>query len=117
MTRLDRLRLEENDDVVIANILGNSLLDSAVIQELAAELMAVVADRPTKLVVRFAEVSRCSTEVINVLLQAKKRLLTDGGDLHICEMTEGIRHTFRILNLDGTVFAIFETQEDAIGAF
>ncbi len=117
MTQPDRLRVEEKGDVLVANILGKSLLDSAVIRELSGELMAVVADRPHKLVVRFAEVSRCSTEVINVLLQAKKRLLTDGGDLHICEMSESIRHTFRILNLDGTVFAIFETQEDAIGAF
>jgi anti-anti-sigma regulatory factor len=112
------LQLAVDRDVVIARLLGGRLLDSAVVQEMTGELMAAIAaHKPTKLLISFARVMRCSTEVINSLLLAKKHLLGEGGDVKLCEMSDSIRHTYRILNLEGTVFEIFETEEDALHAF
>lgn len=118
MSQSSFLRYEDLDDVLIARILGKSLLDPLNVREMADELLGVIDGRkPRKLLVSFSEVSRCSTDVINVLLLAKKRLLTESGELKLCEMSENIRHTYQILNLDGTVFRIYDSAEDAIDAF
>ncbi len=78
---------------------------------------AITSRGRRKLLVSFSEVGRCSTDVINGLLLAKKRLLAEGGELKLCEMSPNIRHTYQLLNLDGTVFRIYDTVDDALLAF
>lgn len=112
------LHCEDQDDILFVRIQGRNLLDPMAVREMADELLGLIdGRRPKKLLVSFSEVSRCSTDVINALLLAKKRLLTEGGELKLCEMSPNIRHTYQILNLDGTVFRIYDSTEDAREAF
>lgn len=112
------LHYDASQDVLIVRIIGEVLLDPLSVREMGDELMGAIARHDQKrLIVSFAEVGRCSTDVINVLLLAKKRLLAEGGELKLCEMSPNIRHTYQMLNLDGTVFRIYETVDDALTAF
>ena len=118
MPQPQQLTLVESDNVLIARPTADNLLDPVAVQQFRLELMAVLAERnPPKLLVSFANVARCATDVINSLLMAKKRMLTEGGEVRICALSENIRHTFRILNLEGTVFQTFETEEEALIGF
>jgi anti-anti-sigma regulatory factor len=115
MSQPAALQLESREPVLIARVVGQVLLEPVEINRLGIELLAAVAKHAPKiLLVNFADVARCSTEVINCLLMAKKRLLSEGGDLKLCAMRDSLCHTYRILNLDGTVFEIFETESKAL---
>ncbi len=114
MTDAKRIDLQQRKNVLVAILSDQTILSADVVRELTHELLAAI-DQTTcqRVVVSFDQVSRCSTEVINLLLLAKKRLLADGRDIHLCAMSESIRHTYRLLNLDGTVFVIHDTLETA----
>jgi anti-anti-sigma regulatory factor len=115
MTEPPCLQLEKRDALLIARIVSPILLEPVEISRLSAALAAAIAEHaPAALLVNFADVARSSTEVINCLLVAKKKLLSEGGDLKLCDLRDSLRHTYRILNLDGTVFEIFETEEEAV---
>jgi anti-anti-sigma regulatory factor len=62
-------------------------------------------------------VAHCSTSVINGLLRAKKKLLAGGGRIKLCQLHPLIREAYRLLNLDGTVFHIHDSEAEALTAF
>ena len=118
MSQQSYLKYDVLEDVLFVRIVGEVLLDPLAVREMSDELMeAITRHEQRRLLVSFSEVARCSTDVINALLLAKKRLLAEGGELKLCEMAPNIRHTYQMLNLDGTVFRIYETVDDALVAF
>ena len=84
-------------------------------QEELLKLMEL--ERPEKAIIDFSHVEHCSTSVINGLLRAKKRISSHGGQLKLCGMSEPIRDAYRMLNLDGTVFMIYDNIDDTVAAF
>ena len=112
-----RFRIAESNDVTILQLVDPRLFDTVVVSELEDELLSLVELRsPRKVLVDFCDVGHCSTSVINGLLRVKKRLVSRNGRLALCGMTESIRDAYRMLNLDGTVFTIFATREEALAA-
>ena len=104
-----------NDQISVASVTHPVLLDNGAIDRFRLELLAIIAEAtPNKLLVDFARVTRSSTAVINSLLVAKKKLLGTGGDLFLCGLQDAVRHNFRILNLEGTVFEVFDSEELAL---
>ena len=104
-----------NEQTILATVTCSVLLDNVVVEQFRQELMEIVSSElPQNVLVDFTRLSRSSTAVINSMLAAKKKLLASGGDLMMCGLQESIRHNFRILNLEGTVFQIFEDQEEAL---
>jgi anti-anti-sigma regulatory factor len=117
MTAYRHFLLQEQGDIVILELAAPNLFDTLIVGELENELLSYLEDRaPSKLLVDFGGVSHCSTGVINGLLRAKKRLLSHGGQLALCGMSDPIRDAYRMLNLDGTVFMIFEDRAQGLGA-
>lgn len=110
------VRLE--GDVLVIELIDPKLFDTTTVTQLQDELLRLVdAERPSKAIVDFVRVVHCSTAVINGLLRAKRRLTANNGALKLCGMTEGIRDAYKMLNLDGTVFQIYDALKDAIAAF
>ena len=110
--------VQQDGQVTIIQLVDLRLFDTLIISELQDELINYLeADRPSQVLVNFDGVTHCSTSVINALLKAKKRVLESGGTLKLCTMTEPIREAYRMLNLDGTVFEIYDSSADAIAAF
>ena len=112
------LSVQHEGDILVTYLIDPKLFDTSTVTELQDELLRVVdTERPSKMIVDFSRVVHCSTAVINGLLRAKKRVQANGGALNLCGMTEGIRDSYRMLNLDGTVFQIHDTLTDAVQAF
>lgn len=106
---------EERAGAVILRLLASRLVANDEISQLEDELLEFVDEtRPARLVIDFQRVTRCSTAVINGLLRTKKRLLEHGGKLALSGMRKVVRSAFGILNLEGTVFLIFDSDEEAL---
>ena len=113
----EHLVVRTEQDVLIIQLIDPKLFDTTTVTALQDELLRVVdTERPNKAIVDFSRVVHCSTAVINGLLRVKKRLQAKGGELLLCGMTAGIRDAYRMLNLDGTVFKIYDTLQDAASA-
>jgi anti-anti-sigma factor len=118
MTAYRHFQWSQIKDVLVVQLVDELLFDPLFVNELQDELLALLEKhRPTKLLVNFKQVSQCSTSVINALLSAKKRLRLAGGDVKLCSMHPVIREAYQLLNLDGTVFHIHDTEGEAMAAF
>ncbi|MCO6455065.1 MAG: STAS domain-containing protein [Pirellulaceae bacterium] len=118
MTGYKHFQVEQIGDVTALRLVDPKLFDMLLVNEVQDELLGFLDEqRPDKLLVDFAHVSSCSTTIINGLLRAKMRLVARHGCLKLCCMQHGVRVAFSTLNLDGTVFEIYATAADAVGAF
>jgi anti-anti-sigma factor len=109
---------ERIEDVLVIRLVDRRLADAMAVSELQDELLLVLEREPTKkLLVNFQGVQQCSTSVINGLLRAKKKLMQVGGQIKLCEMSPVIREAYQLLNLDGTVFHIHDTESKGLAAF
>lgn len=118
MHSYQHFRVEPKGYVTVLELLNPRLADALLVTELQDELLDLIeSQHPTHLLIDFRHVVQCSTAVINGLLRTKKRLLVDGGQLKLCGMNPSIREAYRMLNLDGTVFQIYETADDALDAY
>ena len=55
--------------------------------------------------------------MINAVLRARNRLRECGGNIKLCGMRYSVRDAFRTLNLDGTMFDIHRSLQEALDAF
>jgi anti-anti-sigma regulatory factor len=118
MSHYRHFRVEPKGYVTVLELLDPRLADALVVTELQDELLDLIeSQNPTHLLIDFRNVAQCSTAVINGLLRSKKRLLADGGELKLCGMRPLIREAYQMLNLDGTVFQIYDTVDDALDAY
>jgi len=97
----------------------SELFDTIMVDELRDDLTAFAEHNlPDKLLLDFGEVEFCSTSMINTLLRVKKIVSRDHqGELKLCGMKDNVRSAFEMLNLDGTIFEIYDAVDDAIAAF
>ena len=116
MTDFQHFTMEELSGVMVIRLTDARLSETLLISEVEDQLLELLDQcRPTKVLVDFDAVTHCSTAVINGLLR-KKRLLPYGGQLGLCHMRPTVREAYRVLNLDGTVFLIYETRRRAPAA-
>jgi anti-anti-sigma factor len=110
--------IETERGVTVVQLTDLELLDQLVTHEMQEELVRFVEeDKPKWLIVNFDGVRRCSTEIINAMLRTRKRISALGGDMRLCSMHHTIRDVFRMLNLEGNVFEIFDTLAEAKQGF
>ncbi len=118
MPQYRHFTVEPRANVIVVQLIDPKLADSLMVTELQDELLNMIEmENPTNVVISFHGVTHCSTAVINGLLRAKKRLMADGGQIKLSGMNQMIREAYRMLNLDGTVFMIYDTLEEALDAF
>lgn len=73
----------------------------------------VESQQPEKLVVDFHDITRCTSQTVGALLHTQKLLKQFGGRMALSGVSDQIRDVFRILNLDGKVFKIYDRVPDA----
>ena len=104
--------------VTVLKLCSHDMMDHLLSNELQTAVVAFVEqERPQNLLVNFNDMRRFSSETINALLRARKRLAAYEGEMKLCGMRPEIRDVFRVMRLDGTVFEIYETFEQALAAF
>ena len=112
------LAVHREADILTIKLIGPSLFKSRITNALEAELLEMIEkEQPFRVVVDFTGIERCSTAVMNALLRVKRRVVTRGGHLKLCSMIDSIRDVYKLLKLDGTVFDIYETLDDAYADF
>ena len=118
MSDYKRFSVIDQAGVTVLRLNDPRMSDALEITELENELLDLISEqKPKNLLINYEVVTHCSTAVINGMLRAKKRMETEGGGFAMCEMRPIIREAYQILNLDGTVFQIFETQHEAVDHF
>lgn len=73
--------------------------------------------RPLKLLFDLGDLRHCSTAAINALLIVRRKLRAVGGALRLCGLGVYVREKFRALNLEGTVFDIYDSRTAALADF
>ena len=118
MTDYKCFELEEHAGATIVRLVDPQRMAGMLVGEFQDELLRVVeGDHPERVVIDFGRVEFCTTAVIDSLIRAKKRLVTSGGQLRLCDMAPEVREAFKMLNLDGTVFQIHDSVSQAASSF
>lgn len=100
-------------------VLGTADFVSRPIILLAQEDLISYIDRekPPKLVINFKNVGHISSEFLNAMLQFRDHVLGQGGELKLSHLNETVQLPFRMTNLAGRLFSIYDTTPQAIDAF
>ena len=107
--------LAQHDDVTVAIIAKCRLRDDTIARAMADELVGYVKDlQPRKLVVDFSSVDVFRDLLACGLLQIVRAMRSYDGKLILAGMHQNVREVVRILGLDGTVFRILDSVDDAV---
>ena len=118
MSQFRHFDVRHFDGFTELHLADTTFFDVSRYAELQDELLTFVeTQRPRHLVVNFDRIRYGSTALINGLLQCRNRLTAIGGELKLYGMCDPVREAFFMLNLDGNVFGIYESESDALVAF
>lgn len=93
------------------------IVDSAIIEELGAELVGLVEkDHMKHLLLNFDSVEFLSSAALNKLIILDRKVKEAGGILRLCCLRAEIREVFTLTRLD-RLFDIRKTEADALKAF
>lgn len=73
-------------------------------------------ERPTKLIVDFTNVRSISSSVISTLLVIRKKLAERRIPMALCSVPVPILEIYRTLQLEGTLFQVYGSVNDALQA-
>ena len=118
MSNYQQFDFENVGDVTLIRLLNEELISAESSVELEEELLEFIdSESPSNTVVTFEQVHSLSSRVINSLLQVRTVLKQHEGQVKLCALRPHILRVFRILNLDGTVFEIYDDTTDAVNSF
>ena len=109
--------LKQYDEITVAEL--STLVGAAFAEdELAVELNQF-CDRSLGrfVVVDFRNIESCNSATIAALVAVQRRFQERDGSVKLSGMSPRIRDVFQRLKLEGTIFTIHETEEDAVSAF
>lgn len=116
-SQLEHFRIVAQGDVTVVTPTVFDFLDQTTNFDSKRELIRFAQEQqPTKAVVDFHNVRHFSTEFIGTLLSFKRQMGASGR-IALCALQPVHRDIFRVLNLDGTVFQIFATVDEAVQSF
>ncbi len=117
MVDYQRLRLSEIGDVTVVRFADRRILDETVIEDLAAELYALVdKEKRESLLLSFENVEFLSSAALGKLMMLDKKVKAQRGKLKLTSIRPEIYEIFRITNLD-KLFDIKESEAAALAAF
>ena len=109
--------VEQRGDAIIAEIVESQLQGETMAEFLKLELLQIVESRsPQVVIISFRNVKIVSTSIVSFLIYANKRFSGMGIPLKLGAMSDSLRHIFQTLRLDGSVFSIYPTVEEALSS-
>ncbi len=110
--------VQQHVDVTLLNLKEHKVLHDFVVAGIREELLDFVHEtKPLKLLVNFSAVNRCTSSIIGVMVDLKTMVKSLGGDMRLCGMTDEMREVYRICNLDGPFFQIYDSATQGLQAF
>ena len=108
--------VDRTDEAIIAQIVDAHLNGAALADFIKQELLEMLEDAPKTLVIDFQNVKSVSSSIISSFLQISNRMRTSDARLVFCAMSDSLRSIFKTLKLDGSVFLIVDSVEEAISS-
>ena len=116
--KYDHLRLQRLGILTVAHLADRTLSHRSTVDGLIRELRQLIeTERPSHLLINFAFVAFCSSELINALIDFRSLAVANEVQLKVCGMRDEIRGVFQVLGLDGTMFDIHDSASGAVKAF
>ena len=121
MTDANPIFQSENlGDVTIVTLLPSDFFDQQTIAAAKRELTAFVkAENPAKLIVRFTNVARFSSDFVRVLVMLREHIRANHphGEIRLCELQAQLRTVFKVFDPQQKLFKLDDTVKDAYAAF
>lgn len=112
-----RIEVSKTGPVSVVRFRDRKILDEAAIQELGAELAALVdVDNRKAILLDFDGVEFLSSAALGKLITFDRKVKTSQGRLKMCGISPGILEVFQVTKLN-KVFDIRGDAAEAIGAF
>jgi anti-sigma B factor antagonist len=112
-----RLEVSKTGEVSVVTFTDQKILDEATIQELGAELFALVEqDNRKRILLDFTGVEFLSSAALGKLITFDRKLKTAQGRLKMCGLAPGILEVFQVTKLN-KVFDIRSERAEALAAF
>ncbi len=73
--------------------------------------------KPETLILHFGKIAAMSSEFLSALLLIREKVIAHGGALKLSNMSAVVRSVFRLTNLEGRVFQIYDSMPQALDAF
>lgn len=108
--------VDRTDDAIVAQIVEAHLNGAALADFIKQELEEMLQTDPKAIVIDFQNVKSVSSSTINSFLQIASRTRTTDARLLFCHMSDSLRSIFKTLKLDGSVFQIFDSVEEAMNS-
>jgi len=101
---MTRIRVSQHKRSIVATVQETRIVDSAVIDEIEAELGGIVEKAKGKrIVIDFRNVSRMSSQMMTVLLRFNTVIRAQGGSLHVSHLDQNLTRIFRLTGLDALI--------------
>lgn len=113
----ERIVVVDLDRACVVRFIDRKIIDAAEIEQLGAELVALVEDKNrTQLLLNFEGVDFLSSAALNKLITLHRRVKSAEGVVRICNLNSQIREVFTLTRLD-RMFEIVRTEEAALKLF
>ena len=117
MAELQRVEINDVDDITVVRFVDKKILDAANIQQLGDELFGLVENDGRKsLVLNFANVEFLSSAALNKLIMLDKKVKASGGSMVFCELRPEIHEVFVITRLT-QLFKIKDNERESLDEF
>ncbi|MFT7640798.1 MAG: hypothetical protein ACI9G1_002542 [Pirellulaceae bacterium] len=110
------LDVNQQGDVTVVDLFPSSAAKELGTEFIDNLIQLIAEDAPEKLLLNFDYADWSSTPMISGLLEVKERLAST-TEMKMCGINADAEHVCRFLNLNSTVFDIYDTVDDAINSF
>lgn len=108
------LTVEKIGDVALVRFTMSRVLDQSNVNQLAEELDELIDKYYlVKMVLNFEKIHYMSSAVLGKLINLKRNIEKEKGDLRLCGIDANIKEIFKIMRFD-KLFKIYGTEEEAV---
>lgn len=110
------LDVNQQGDVTVVDLFPSSASEELGTEFIESLIQLIDAESPEKLLLNFDYAEWSSTPMISGLLEVKERM-PGVTEMKMCGVSADAEHVCRFLNLNSTVFEIYDTVDEAIESF
>jgi anti-sigma B factor antagonist len=112
-----RLRVVENNGIIVIEFIDRNILDEANIKQIGDEITQIIDTQvQPKILISFENVDHLSSSALGTLITINNKIQSKDGQLRLADIDEQILQIFVITKLN-KLFQIHESTEQALKSF
>jgi anti-anti-sigma factor len=113
---MPELMSQQKDDVLIVRFTSPKIFADALIAQIGDELLALVDQAGSKMVLDFQPVNFMSSLMIGKIILLRKKCKANQTVIKLCNVCPSVKGVFEVTRLD-KLFKIYDSVDDAVNAF